>query len=101
MLLVTYARRLTSAFTAFDALAADRRGASLPPSAAASLSVVAEYVATVLGDAAAMARGGPAAPEAEPPVIDGDAPEAPWGQALERIVRWTALLAAGLRERAR
>ncbi|HKA90550.1 MAG TPA: FUSC family protein [Haliangiales bacterium] len=81
MLLVTYTRRLVTALTSLHTLAA-----------AAPASVNDRDVVAVAAYVAGVLRGDAARPA---PVVGWDL-GAPAGAALERVVRWAALLAAGL-----
>jgi uncharacterized membrane protein YccC len=90
MLLVTYARRLGSALTSLDVLRPIARAQS--PTGTADAAPVAAYVAAVLEAAKAHVTGAPS------PTI----PPGPWlhppaepslEQGLERVIRWTALVA--------
>lgn len=86
MLLVTYARRLGLALTALDVLRA------VAPAGWPDAGPVASYVAAVLAAAKAhvLAEPLPALPPAPIPRAPAD-PAIEHG--LERVVRWTALVA--------
>ncbi len=93
MLLLTYARRLGTALTSIDVLAqSDPHGA-----ATAGADVVADYLCAVLRTAATFAIRGRSASDTHAPP-----PPTPTGigAALERIVRWAALIAGIVRRAA-
>jgi uncharacterized membrane protein YccC len=105
MLAVTYGRRLTGAITSFDTMAVETRW--LSRDAEPYVHRVSAYVAEILriaknfADKGLGARLEPSArakDEPPPPNPEGDA-DAPAAQALERIVRWTALLGSVVRTR--
>jgi uncharacterized membrane protein YccC len=107
MLAVTYGRRLTAAITSFDTLAVETTCVSRD--AEPYVQRVSAYVAETLR-LARLPRvnghftdkeqdpGARAQEETAPPNPEGDA-DAPAAQALDRIVRWTALLGSGVRTR--
>jgi hypothetical protein len=92
MLLVTYVRRLGTALTSVDTLAFDM--AHRTPSTADKVARLDTYVAEALRAAKAFVRDTPGggAARAGPPIrVD---PETPFEDALERVLRWAALVAS-------
>lgn len=101
MLAVTYGRRLTAAVTSFDTMAFETTW--LSRDAAPYVNRVSAYVAEILRIAKSVAdegldAGARAKDEPPPPDPEGDG-DAPVAQALERIVRWAALLGSVVRTR--
>ncbi|MCL2447379.1 MAG: FUSC family protein [Polyangiaceae bacterium] len=91
MLLVTYARRLASALTSLDVLRPIARTAG--PAGTADAAAVAAYVAATLEAARAHLATGAAEPAIPAPPWLHPPAEPSIERALERVVRWAALIA--------
>jgi uncharacterized membrane protein YccC len=101
MLAVTYGRRLTAAITSFDTMAVETTW--LSRDAEPYVHRVSAYVVETLRLAKSLAdkgvdAGARAEDEPTPPNPESDV-AAPAAQALERIVRWAALLGSVVRTR--